>query len=90
MLFRSIYNELSCAKSMNTAMRVEFLPDDKKPTACIGCGKCTEICPQKIQIPTVLSSLADILTTIPSWREISRERAEDAARLKREIMEDRS
>lgn len=85
-----IYNELSCAKSMNTAMRVEFLPDDKKPTACIGCGKCTEICPQKIQIPTVLSSLADILTTIPSWREISRERAEDAARLKREIMEDRS
>ncbi|MBQ8879524.1 MAG: aldo/keto reductase [Clostridia bacterium] len=77
-----IYNDLACAKSLNTAMRVEFLPDDKKPSACISCGKCTEICPQRIAIPKVMSKLCNILTTIPSWRDISREREEDAARMR--------
>ena len=77
-----IYNELSCAKSLNTAMRVEFLPDDKKPTACIECGKCREICPQKIDIPSTLHALSDVLSTMPSWREVSRERAENAKKAK--------
>jgi predicted aldo/keto reductase-like oxidoreductase len=70
-----IYNELSCAKSLNTAMRVEFLPDEGKPSACIACGKCREICPQKIDIPNVLKGLCDIIATMPSWRDVSRERA---------------
>jgi predicted aldo/keto reductase-like oxidoreductase len=77
-----VYNELSCAKSLNTAMRVEFLPDDKKPDACIKCGKCSEICPQKIDIPCVLEGLSEILSSMPSWREVSRERAEAAARIR--------
>lgn len=77
-----VYNELSCAKSLNTAMRVEFLPDDKKPDACIKCGKCTKICPQKIDIPGVLEGLSEILSSMPSWRVVSRERAEAAARIR--------
>jgi predicted aldo/keto reductase-like oxidoreductase len=78
----SIYNDLSFSKSSNTAMRVEFLPDDKKPTACIGCGRCSEICPQKINIPKTLSTLAEMLETIPSWRQISRERELDAKKMR--------
>jgi len=35
----SVYNDLSFSKSSNTAMRVEFLADDKKPQACPSCGK---------------------------------------------------
>ena len=76
----SVYNDLSFQKSSNTAMRVEFLADDKKPTACIGCGKCSEICPQKIDIPKTLSALSELLSGMRSWRDICREREEDALR----------
>ena len=78
----SVYNDLAFQKSSNTAMRVEFLPDDKKPSACIGCGKCSEICPQKIDIPKTLSSLSEIISGMRSWRDICREREEDAIRQK--------
>jgi predicted aldo/keto reductase-like oxidoreductase len=63
-------------------MRVEFLPDDKKPTACIGCGACTAICPQSIDIPTVLSELACRMNDIPRWADISREREAEAKLLR--------
>lgn len=76
----SVYNDLSYQKSTNTAMRVEFLPDDKKPEMCIGCGQCNEICPQKIDIPKTLSELADIVSGMRTWRDICREREEDAIR----------
>ena len=76
----SVYNDLSYAPSANAAMRVEFLADEKKPEACIGCGKCMEICPQKIEIPKALASLSDMLHGMKSWREICREREEDARR----------
>ena len=78
----SVYNDLSFSKSSNTAMRVEFMPDDKKPDVCLGCGKCTEICPQKIDIPKALSSLCEMLAEIPKWRDICREREADAKRCK--------
>ena len=55
-------------------MRIEFLPDDKKPTACIGCGKCARSCPQNIDIPKELKDLSQKLTTIPSWAETCRQR----------------
>ena len=80
----SVYNDLSFSRSANTAMRVEFLPEDKKPTACIGCGACTEICPQKIDIPKTLSSLSEMLSGMRSWRDICREREEDAKKQRNE------
>jgi len=76
----SVYNDLAFQKSSNTAMRVEFLADDKKPDACIGCGRCSEICPQKIDIPKTLSSLCELISSMRSWRDICREREEDALR----------
>ncbi|MBR2615545.1 MAG: aldo/keto reductase [Clostridia bacterium] len=70
----SIYNELQVVRSANASMRMEFLPDQKKPAACIGCGACSRICPQKIAIPEVLGKLDGILREMPSWASISRNR----------------
>ena len=49
-----VYNDLAYAPGVNTASKVEFLPEDKQPTVCISCGACANICPQKIDIPTKL------------------------------------
>ncbi|MBQ8563725.1 MAG: 4Fe-4S dicluster domain-containing protein [Firmicutes bacterium] len=38
-------------------MTLEGLPEDKKASACIGCGKCSKICPQNIDIPAALSGM---------------------------------
>ena len=76
--FLHTYNEIKVAPSMNAGMRIEFLPEEKKPSACIGCGACSAICPQNIDIPAALSDLTERLTKIPSWREICRQREEAA------------
>ena len=55
-------------------MLVEFLPEDKQPTACIKCGKCSEICPQKIDIPTTLENLVKLVDGVPSWKSVCIER----------------
>lgn len=70
----AVYNELRVTPTVNAAMRVEFLPEEKKPTACIACGKCSRSCPQNIDIPRALKELAEKLTTIPSWAETCRRR----------------
>ena len=70
----AVYNELRVTPTVNAAMRVEFLPEEKKPTACIACGKCARSCPQNIDIPRELKALAEKLTTIPSWAETCRQR----------------
>jgi predicted aldo/keto reductase-like oxidoreductase len=48
------YNEIRVAPVTNSIMRIEGLPEDKKPSACIGCGKCTKVCPENINVPQVL------------------------------------
>ncbi len=75
-------NELRVAKSMNASMKVEFLPDDKKPSACISCGACSAICPQSIDIPTSLAELSEKVSSMPKWADVSREREEAAERMK--------
>lgn len=77
----STYNELRFAATVNSAMRIEFLEDDKKPSACIGCGACTAICPQNIDIPSALQELTETISKLPSWAEICRQR-EAAAKKK--------
>lgn len=79
--FLKTYNEIRTAPSMNAAMRIEFMPEEKKPSACIGCGACVGICPQNIDIPTALNDFTERLSKLPSWREICRQR-EEAARKK--------
>lgn len=72
------YNDLRFAPSTNVAMRVEFLEEDKKPAACIDCGQCVQMCPQNINIPEALKDMTEIISKIPSWAEICRQREEAA------------
>ena len=70
----SIYNELRFAAQTNVGMRVEFMPEEKKPSACIACGKCAQICPQNIDIPEAMKDFTEKLSKLPSWAEICRQR----------------
>ncbi len=76
-----IYNDLRYDPSVNISSKVEFMPEDKRPTACICCGNCIKACPQNIDIPKTMIDLSNLLKTIPSWKEISRQRAAEAAKM---------
>ena len=43
------------------SMFVGTLPEDKRPSACIGCGSCAAVCPQQIDIPGALAEFAERL-----------------------------
>ena len=81
--FIRMYNEASFSPHFNIGMRVEALPEDKRPAACLACGQCTQVCPQGIDIPDILHKLDAALQKLPSWAEICRQR-EEAARKARE------
>ena len=76
----STYNDARVAATMNITIAIEALPEDKRPSACIGCGACTKVCPQNIDIPTVMSDFTELLSKLPSWAEICRQREEANAR----------
>lgn len=63
---------------MTVPMQMDALPEDKKPSACIGCGACAAICPQKIDIPSAMTEFAALLASKPSWAEMCRQREEGA------------
>lgn len=72
-----LYNDLRYSPSMIASMRAEAVPEDKRASACIGCGKCAQICPQRIDIPQMMQDFTATLAKLPSWAEICRQR--DAA-----------
>jgi predicted aldo/keto reductase-like oxidoreductase len=51
----AIYNEMMYNNGGTSAPRyIGSLPDDKKPSACIGCGGCASVCPQGLDIPGMM------------------------------------
>jgi predicted aldo/keto reductase-like oxidoreductase len=70
----SVYNDLRYAPVINTTLRIEALPESKKPDVCVGCGKCAQICPQKIDIPGAMKGFTELLEKAPNWAEICRQR----------------
>ena len=76
-LHMAVYNDIRVAPALTVGMRVEGLPPEKQPSACIGCGKCTKICPQHIDIPAHMKELVELLSKTPSWTEICRKREEE-------------
>ena len=42
-------------------MAIGVMPEDKRPGACIGCGSCSAVCPQQIDIPGALADFAEML-----------------------------
>ena len=61
-------------------MKIDALPAEKQPSACIACGKCSQICPQGIDVPTALHAIAEAVPTLPNWAEICKIREEEAKR----------
>lgn len=52
------YNEYNISHEL---WKVSELRNEKTPDQCIGCGACLKHCPQKIQIPEVMSKFAAII-----------------------------
>ena len=42
-------------------MAISALPDDKKPSACIGCKSCEAVCPQQLKIAEAMSNFSELL-----------------------------
>ena len=85
--FIAMYNEFRVAKSLNVSQKIEFMPENKKPSACITCGACVHSCPQNIDIPHCLAEFSETLAGMPSWREISKQREEALKKLKTKTAE---
>lgn len=81
-LLIQIYNDIKVAPSITAPMRLETMPEDKQPSACVGCGACAAVCPQHIDVPQVMQDMTEALSHIPSWTEISKLRAAEAAALR--------
>lgn len=61
-----LYNEHKFSKGGFIApMAVAQLPEDKRPSACLGCRKCEELCPQQIKISEVMKDFVEILASYP-------------------------
>ena len=61
--------------SFTVPMMLDTLPEDKLPSACIGCGQCAQMCPQKIDIPKAMSDFAELMPKLPNWSKLCEERA---------------
>ena len=58
----SLYNEfVFSGGGFMAPMYISTLPDDKRPSACIGCGSCSAVCPQAINIPEIFSDFTEKL-----------------------------
>ena len=74
------YNEIKTMPSTNAIMWLDTVDENSLPSACIGCGACASICPQNIDIPFIMKDMTRIIETIPSWKDISKQREEAAKR----------
>ena len=58
----SLYQEHKFTKGGFIApMALASIPEEKHPSACIGCGSCAAVCPQQIDIPAKLADFAELL-----------------------------
>ncbi len=80
-LLISGYNEVHYEpNSFTVPMMLDTMPSEKWPTACIACGACAHACPQKIDVPKVMSDFSALLPTLPNWGKVCAERAAAAAK----------
>jgi len=58
----SLYNQATYTPDDFIApMAIAGLEDEEKPSACIGCGECAKVCPQKIDIPGTMKKFSELL-----------------------------
>lgn len=59
----SLYNEYCFTQGGFLApMVVSTMPEDKQPSACIGCRSCEAVCPQQIKISSAMADFAQKLS----------------------------
>lgn len=55
----SLYNEFNYSGGgFRAPMVISTLPEDKRPSACIGCRGCEAVCPQVIKISEIMSTFS--------------------------------
>lgn len=61
-LLLKLYNQrcLTGEKDFISSMVLGTLPNEKKPSACIGCKSCEAVCPQQLKIADALASFAEM------------------------------
>lgn len=65
----SVYNdyrdEAAASGDKTTAAwrlaRLKALPEDKRPSACVGCGECNSHCPQTLDVPKFMQVMAALM-----------------------------
>ena len=58
----ALYNEHSFTQGGFIApMAMAAIPEDKRPSACIGCRSCEAVCPQQIKISEAMADFAEKL-----------------------------
>ena len=58
----SLYNEhltKDPSQGFIAPMAVAALPEDKRPSACIACDSCRDVCPQDLPISEFLAEFAE-------------------------------
>lgn len=76
------YNDMKVQNSFTPLMKTEGLPEDKRPSACLACGKCERTCPQHIKVPQIMSRFSELLSNVPSWASICKDRETAAAKMR--------
>ena len=58
-----LYNEHTFTKDFAfiAPMALQALPEDKRPSACLGCRSCERVCPQQIKISEILADFASMM-----------------------------
>jgi len=79
----AVYNDMRITPLTTVAMRLDDLPPEKMPSACIGCGKCTRTCPQGIPVAEHLKDFSAMLAKVPTWAQVCKERDEAQKRNKK-------
>lgn len=58
------YNEMlynNTGMEFHSTMAMSALPQEKRPSSCIGCGKCAAVCPQQIEFPQLMKGFTAAL-----------------------------
>ena len=57
-----LYNEHTFTEGGFIApMVISTLPEDKLPSACVGCRSCEEVCPQQIKVSEIMADFTEKL-----------------------------
>ncbi len=57
-----LYNEYKLTQSVEFITRPwSTIPEDKRPSKCLGCGACEKVCPQEIKVSEIMKELSEIM-----------------------------